>query len=237
MANVGPSLKKLASKDRILAFAGIGIAGDEFDGAIVDNLLNPVLGKGSTYENHRGDMMFVPNWFFTRFARLTSMPTLKRPENLRAIRDVSHEKGAHPGLSKLYSIIDEDRGYEIFDHASDVKIGLSNCKSFQFHYSFDGNTIDVPAYQNDFTKRLSPALEALVKTLTSMLSQASILPANIDRVFLTGGSSLVPALRAVFSEMFGPEKITGGQEFTSIATGLAIGSQCPASSQLSPHEI
>lgn len=225
IANVGPSFRTTSSQDRILAFSGIGLAGDEFDGSIVDNLLNPIFGKGSTYENHRGQLMNVPNWFFSRFARLTSMPTLKRQENLRAIRDVSREKGAHPGLLDLYTILLEDRGFEIFDHASEVKIGLSNNESSQFSYSFDGQRIEATANQEDFSHWLTPTLESLRKTLIGMLAEVSIDSKKIDRVFLTGGSSLVPALRAMFSEIFGAEKITGGEEFTSIATGLALRSR------------
>jgi hypothetical chaperone protein len=45
---------------------------------------------------------------------------------------------------------------------------------------------------------------------------------DIDRVFLTGGSSFVPAVRQIFIERFGDGKVTGGEELTSVATGLAL---------------
>ena len=45
---------------------------------------------------------------------------------------------------------------------------------------------------------------------------------RIDRVFLTGGSSYVPAVRRIFTERFGEQKVTGGEELTSVATGLAL---------------
>ena len=45
---------------------------------------------------------------------------------------------------------------------------------------------------------------------------------GIDRVFLTGGSSLIPAIRAVFDRRFGSERIATGDELTSIAHGLAL---------------
>jgi hypothetical chaperone protein len=45
---------------------------------------------------------------------------------------------------------------------------------------------------------------------------------EIDRVFLTGGSSFVPAVRRIFAERFGDGKVTGGEELTSVATGLAL---------------
>ena len=47
-------------------------------------------------------------------------------------------------------------------------------------------------------------------------------PAQVDRVFLTGGTSLVPAVRRLFEERFGPDRIDAGGEFVSVAEGLAL---------------
>jgi hypothetical chaperone protein len=44
----------------------------------------------------------------------------------------------------------------------------------------------------------------------------------VDRVFLTGGSSLVPAVRRIFEERFPEGRIRTGDEFTSVASGLAL---------------
>jgi hypothetical chaperone protein len=44
----------------------------------------------------------------------------------------------------------------------------------------------------------------------------------VDRVFLTGGSSFVPAVRRIFVNRFGEDRIRGGNEFTSVAHGLAL---------------
>ena len=41
-------------------------------------------------------------------------------------------------------------------------------------------------------------------------------------MFLTGGSSFVPAVRRIFETRFGAERIRGGNEFTSVAHGLAL---------------
>ena len=41
-------------------------------------------------------------------------------------------------------------------------------------------------------------------------------------MFLTGGSSLVPAVRAIFAGRFGEEKLRSGGELTSVASGLAL---------------
>jgi hypothetical chaperone protein len=44
----------------------------------------------------------------------------------------------------------------------------------------------------------------------------------IDRIFLTGGSSFVPAVRRIFEVRFGKDRIRSGNEFTSVAHGLAL---------------
>ena len=43
----------------------------------------------------------------------------------------------------------------------------------------------------------------------------------MDRVFLTGGSSFVPAVRQLFARRFGEAKLESGGELVSIASGLA----------------
>jgi hypothetical chaperone protein len=41
-------------------------------------------------------------------------------------------------------------------------------------------------------------------------------------VFLTGGSSFVPVVRRIFGARFGAERVRSGDEFTSVARGLAL---------------
>ena len=55
-----------------------------------------------------------------------------------------------------------------------------------------------------------------------LLNATGVSAHDIDHVFLTGGSSFVPAVRNIFVERFGLDKITGGEELTSVATGLSL---------------
>ena len=52
-------------------------------------------------------------------------------------------------------------------------------------------------------------------------ARAGIAAREVDRVFTTGGSSLVPAVRARLAATFGAERLVGGEELTSVAWGLA----------------
>jgi len=54
-----------------------------------------------------------------------------------------------------------------------------------------------------------------------VLARAGATERDIDRVFATGGTSLVPAVRARLAARFGDAKLVGGEELTSVAWGLA----------------
>jgi hypothetical chaperone protein len=54
------------------------------------------------------------------------------------------------------------------------------------------------------------------------LADAAVRADQIDRVFLTGGTSFVPAVRALFQARFGADSVSGGGEFVSVAEGLAL---------------
>ena len=55
-----------------------------------------------------------------------------------------------------------------------------------------------------------------------LLATTGVGEAQVDRVFLTGGSSLVPAVRAIFAARFGEARLASGDELTSVASGLAL---------------
>ena len=58
-----------------------------------------------------------------------------------------------------------------------------------------------------------------------LLESSKIARGDVDRVFLTGGSSLVPAVRALFASRFGVDRVRAGDELVSVASGLALRAQ------------
>jgi hypothetical chaperone protein len=54
------------------------------------------------------------------------------------------------------------------------------------------------------------------------LADAGLGAAQVDRVFMTGGTSLAPAVRRIFEDRFGAARVVAGGEFVSVAEGLAL---------------
>jgi len=74
----------------------------------------------------------------------------------------------------------------------------------------------------DFESWIAPDLHRIGETVDEAMAAAGLAPEQIDHVFLTGGSSLIPAVRRLFEQRFGEQRIATGDELTSIAHGLAL---------------
>ena len=82
--------------------------------------------------------------------------------------------------------------------------------------------IEKPVRRAEFDGWIAPELAAIAAAADEALAKAGLQPGDIDKVFLTGGSSFVPAVRRLFADRFGEAKLESGGELVSIATGLAL---------------
>ena len=73
-----------------------------------------------------------------------------------------------------------------------------------------------------FESWIEPALQAIADCVARLLSRCGVTPKDVDSVFLTGGSSFVPAVRRIFAQRFGAARLRGGDELTTVAKGLAL---------------
>ena len=76
--------------------------------------------------------------------------------------------------------------------------------------------------RKEFESWIADDLARIAATADDAVERAGVAPKDITRVFMTGGSALVPAVRALFAHKFGAEKLVGGDEFSSVAQGLAL---------------
>jgi hypothetical chaperone protein len=88
--------------------------------------------------------------------------------------------------------------------------------------------LQIPVTRAEFEGWIAGDLRSIEQCVDSLLQTSGVDPRDVDRVFLTGGTSFVPAVRRIFATRFGEERIRSGNEFTSVAHGLAL---CAAESQ------
>jgi len=141
---------------------------------------------------------------------------------LAMLRGVHAQSLEPEKIGALIHFIKEDLGFHLHRAVQKVKSDLSNAAEAEFQFS-DGFVDLAEAVQRaTFEEWISEELEKIAACVDSLLTSSGVLPKDIDMVFLTGGSSFVPAVRRIFEMRFGKQRIRGGNEFTSVARGLAL---------------
>jgi hypothetical chaperone protein len=222
LIHVGPTVRRRGRvSSGIVGNSGVGIAGDTFDAKIIRNLVSPALGAGSQLRS-LGKILTVPNWVYIRLEHWHHLSLLRAKDVLDMLKGV-HAQSLEPDkIGALIHFIKEGLGFHLHRAVQKVKCDLSNNPVPTFRFS-DG-LVDLAAevQRASFEAWISEDLARISKCVDSLLSSAGVLPKDVDMVFLTGGSSFVPALRRIFEMRFGEKRIRGGNEFTSVARGLAL---------------
>lgn len=226
LLRVGPGERKRDAGHRaMLAFSGVGLAGDAFDARLVRKLVSPALGSDSEARSLNKVLPAVPAWIYANLERWHYLSFL-RTNNVREILRSAHLRALEPEkIEALIAIVDQDLGYQLHQAVQRAKFALSQHESTEFRFHDGGLDLRIPVTRREFESWIAEDLRAIEGAVDSLLKRSGISPQDVDRVFLTGGSSFVPAVRRIFSSRFGKDKIRGGHEFTSVAYGLALCAQ------------
>lgn len=204
-----------------LGRGGIGIAGDTLDYRIIDNVILPKLGKGSNYKS-MGKVLEMPPNLFSNFARWHMLSIFKTSDDFKEMKKLLRYCLEPEKIELFIDLVEEDQGYPLYKSVSETKALLSSEDEAELTFAPLGKDFRADVKRSDFERWIAPDLQKMDKALTATLQKSDLAEAAIDRVFMTGGTSFVPAVRTLFAERFGQEKISGGNELTSVANGLAL---------------
>ena len=206
---------------QVLSTSGVAIAGDAFDARLVDHVVSPALGRGSTYEAELGRTMPVPPWLYSNLRRWHHLSFLRSPKTTALLDKIRHGASDPAGIDRLIHVIEDDLGLPLHQSIEANKRALSASAAAPFAFDHAGISLAVDVARADFDAWIAEDLAPIDQAVREALDRAGVTAGAVQRVFATGGSSLVPAVRARLAATFGPDRLLGGDELTSVAWGLA----------------
>lgn len=204
-----------------LGHGGVGIAGDTFDYRIIDHAILPALGKGGRYRG-MGKILELPTSPFASFGRWNQLSILKTSPEFRDLKKTLRACLEPEKIQRFIDIVEDDMGYPLYRAVSAAKARLSSASETALEFAPLGADFRATIRRDDFERWIAGDLARMEWALDGTLRDAGLGAAGIDRVFLTGGTSFVPAVRNIFERRFGAERIESGDELVSIANGLAM---------------
>ena len=204
-----------------VSHSGVGIAGDMFDFRIIDNVVSPQIGKGGYFRNF-GKKLDIPSNYYANFGRWNQLSIFKTLRDYQDLKGLVRQAEEPEKLELFIDLIEHDEGYPLYQSISKTKFELSSAEEADFYFPPLGRESRRTIKRKDFESWIAPDLALMEKSLDEALTRANMQDTEINKVFLTGGTSFVPAVRAMFERRFDKERIESGGELLSIAHGLAL---------------
>jgi hypothetical chaperone protein len=230
LLHVGPGVRARGrtAKD-LLGNSGLGLAGDSFDARIVRKLVSPALGSDSFERSYAqapdrpaSIIPAVPAWIYANLERWHYLSFLKT-RNVAEILKSARARAQEPEkIEALINLIEEDLGYQLHQAVQRLKVELSYQEYAEFRFRDGSMDLQATVARTEFEGWITEDLQSIETCVDTLLATSNISTREVDRVFLTGGTSFVPAVRHIFESRFSSSRVRTGNEFTSVARGLAL---------------
>ncbi|MBX3445732.1 MAG: Hsp70 family protein [Parvibaculaceae bacterium] len=222
LLHVGPGMKQVKERgETIVGVSGVGLAGDAFDARLIEHCVAPRLGKGTNYMSG-GKRLPVPAWPYDTMKRWHELSLINTRKTRRMMEEIARTAEAQIEIEALSHLIAEERGFALYRAVEAAKVDLSGAAETRLRFALGPLEIDTVVKRADFESWIAPELADIASCVDRLLEETGTSPERVDRVFLTGGSSFIPAVRRLFAARFGEARLAGGNELTSVATGLAL---------------
>jgi len=201
---------------QVFASGGIGIAGSDFDRAIIRNRMVPHFGWGRQEldADIRDLIEAVADWMV--------LPELSTPQ-VRAKLQAAILGGQAPvQLKALEMLIFNDLAFSFYNMVENAKIDLSAQDAVVL--AMQNKHLDLwELYTRlQFEKDIREYQARIEGVLLDTLARSGFEAGEIDAVVTTGGSSSIPAFQRMLIRHFGKERLVASDVFSSVTAGLAV---------------
>ncbi|WP_299615301.1 Hsp70 family protein [Pelagibius sp.] len=219
VVRVGPRHRGRADRgDDVLATAGLGLGGTDFDAAFSRAAVMPLLGLGTRLVEKNLPMPVAPYNELATWATINFAYTHKNERELARLAALACEPEK---VKRLLNVVRLRLGHRLAFTVEDAKIALSTEDSARLPLTFLEAALAVTAQRVDLDRAIEAGTERLWQTARDCVAAAGLGPSAIDTILLTGGSSRVPAVRAAIGRAAPSARPAGGaDDLLSVPLGL-----------------
>lgn len=199
----------------ILATGGIYKAGESFNSLVAKERLGERFGKGAIWGSKKHP--FPIHWI-QALGNWRTLPFLRREQIGRLVADT--EEARQKDVQRLEDLVSNNLGYRLYSSIDEAKVQLSS--ETESDITLRQIELNETITRSEFEGLIAPIMDEMTEEMVRTLDKSRISLDNINKVILTGGSSLVPAVRNKIVTLFGEHKIISIDTFNSVVAGLAI---------------
>ncbi len=211
----------IIDNSKVLVTNGIYIGGNNFDSRIIRGFVSTYLGEGLIYNSMGKDLkvshsLFVDLYEYYKFIKMYDIQII---ESIKKYIHMSYDKVP---LKRLLELIEENLYFDFLKEIIDSKIELSTKSNSEIDMSFFTDKFTTTITKEQFILSTKDEVSKIEERLFDTLKAANLTPNDIDRVLLTGGTTLIPSVKTIYKDIFGEDKLIQKDVFTTVGYGLSL---------------
>ncbi|NWH09288.1 MAG: Hsp70 family protein [Alphaproteobacteria bacterium] len=217
---IGPRRRRRADRtEDILGNTGVRVGGTDFDRDLSLAAVMPLLGLGTLLKTKSLPM---PRQVYADLAWWPTIHFCYQPRSVREARELLRD-AAEPGkVGRLVETLTRHLGHRIAFAAERAKIALSMEPETQIDLSPLEAGLHAAASEGLLHGAIDRDLRRLQSCVQECLRQAGVESSSLSSLFLTGGTSRLPVVRAAIQALCPGARVARGDDFLSVAAGLTI---------------
>ncbi len=209
-------------KKDILSVGGVYVGGDSFDSVIMWNKVAKYFGKDTKHKSSTGQLLDMPLSISRTLCQKHLLTQLRSKWTLEVIRSIKVTADDRSLVQNLEDLVIKNLGHAVFQSIEKAKCELSASDTSSIDFSEKSIMINETVTRAEFESFAVDEINRIKLCVDSVLMQAGVSANDIDIALITGGSSFIPAIRKIFADKFGEQKIKPVDAFTSVAYGLGL---------------
>lgn len=205
----------------ILANTGVRVGGTDLDRELSLTALMPRLGFGSTYSSPLSNAVLpIPSYYYTELASWHLIPFFYARARRDKLRDFQRTAEAPERLERLIEVAERRLGHRLAAGVERAKIALGAAQRTDLQFD------DLPALgragidADTLAEAIGPSLAAIRDGIDAALAEANLERDAIDHLVLTGGTTLLPAVRETIAACVPAARSVESDPFCAVVNGL-----------------
>lgn len=220
VVRLGPARAPLADRaGDVLANEGLRLGGTDLDTALSLARVMPSFGHGATLQ---GGRLLMPNYLYVNLATWSRINETYAPDARREVRRLLPQADDAPSLERLIEVMEHRHGHRIAGEVESAKIALSDEPMTSVDLGFVESGLSVPVARGELEAAIGEGMSRLTSVLRECVILAGVAPSRIGAVVMTGGSTLLPAVRKAITDALPDAAVHDCDQFGAVATGLGL---------------
>jgi hypothetical chaperone protein len=222
----GGAFARSDRRSDVLSLGGVYVAGDKFDSQLMWDKVAHHFGRYARYKTMgKEEWNNIPKSIVHTLCQWHRIPLLRARKTRELIRVIKGTTDNRRAIEHLENIISDNYGFFLFQAIEKAKCELSSREEALISFADRDLSINEEIGKSEFETINADNFRQITLCIDDVISRSGLTPAQIDTVFLTGGTSRIPYIQALFDDRFGRDKLESRNAFTSVVHGL--GSSVP----------